>query len=316
VEPVLIAVVSLALGLVLTPLARAAAFRWAIVDRPGDLKTQRTPVAYLGGVAVFLAAVVGPVAAGRPAVLLPCALALALGLADDLRPRPVRLRISAEVVIAVVGAAVIDGPVLARIATAVLVIGLLNAVNLLDGQDGLAAGVGTVIATGFAVLGGDARPIGLAVAGALVGFLVFNRPPARIYLGDAGAYFLGTLFALLPALTADATTSWSIWWAVPLLVAVPVFDTAVAIVRRARAHRPLLLGDRSHVYDQLVDRGLSVGRSTLVGIGAQVVLSTLGVLAAGATAAVALGVSLVVIVLAAAVAVRGGFVDVADSASR
>jgi UDP-GlcNAc:undecaprenyl-phosphate/decaprenyl-phosphate GlcNAc-1-phosphate transferase len=316
VEPVLIAVVSLGLGLVLTPLARAVAFRWAIVDRPGDLKTQRTPVAYLGGVAVFLAAIVGPVAAGRPAVLVPCALALGLGLADDLRPQPVRLRIGAEVVIAVVGASVIEGPALARVATAVLVIGLLNAVNLLDGQDGLAAGVGAVIALGFAVLGGDARPIGLAVAGALAGFLVFNRPPARIYLGDAGAYFLGTLFALLPALTADADTSWSVWWAVPLLVAVPVFDTAVAIARRARAHRPLLLGDRSHVYDQLVDRGLSVGRSSLVGIGVQVLLSTLGVLAAGAAAGVALGVSLVVIALAAALAVRGGFVNAGDSAAR
>ena len=97
-------------GFVLTPLARTVALRTGIVDRPGDLKTQRVPVAYLGGVAVFLAALAGPLLAGQPLVLVPAAMALALGLADDLRPLPVSLRIVVELAIAVTGALVVPGP--------------------------------------------------------------------------------------------------------------------------------------------------------------------------------------------------------------
>jgi UDP-GlcNAc:undecaprenyl-phosphate/decaprenyl-phosphate GlcNAc-1-phosphate transferase len=306
----LVAVVAGVVGaLVLTPLARAAAMRFGIVDRPGDLKTQRIPVAYLGGVAVFLAALPGPLLAGEPLVLVPAGIALALGLADDLRPLPVSTRVVVELAVAITGALVVPGPPLARVATAVLVLGLLNAVNLLDGQDGLAAGVGIVIAGGFAFLGGAATPIALGLAGALAGFLVFNRPPARIYLGDAGAYFVGTTVALLPALTHHAPTTWSTWWAVPLLVGLPVADTAIAIVRRRRAHRPLLQGDRSHVYDQLVDRGMSVGNSTLVGIGVQVVLTGLGLAATRAQPAVAFGVTVVSALVLAGVAVRAGLLD-------
>ena len=306
----LVAVVAGILGaLVLTPMARAAALRFGIVDRPGDLKTQRIPVAYLGGVAVFLAALPGVLLAGEPLVLVPTGIALALGLADDLRPLPVSARVVVELAIAVAGALVVPGPLLAQIATAVLVLGLLNAVNLLDGQDGLAAGAGIVIAAGLAVLGGAATPIALGLAGALAGFLVFNRPPARIYLGDAGAYFVGTTIALLPALTHDAETTWSIWWAVPLLVGLPVADTAIAIVRRLRSHRPLLQGDRSHVYDQLVDRGLSVGSSTLVGIGVQVVLTGLGLAASQAPPAVAFGVTVATALVLAGIAARAGLLD-------
>ena len=258
--------VGIVAGLILTPIARRAAFALNIIDRPGDLKTQHEPVAYLGGVAVFLAALAGPLLTDHVAVLIPMGAALGLGLADDLRPLAVPLRIAVELAIAGAAALVVPGPTLARIATAVLVLGLLNAVNLLDGQDGLAAGVGVVICAGFATLGGAATPVGLGLAGALLGFLVLNRPPARIYLGDAGAYLVGTTIALLPALTRHASSHWSMWWAVPLLVAVPVADTAIAILRRLRAHRPLLSGDRSHVYDQLVDRGMSIRQSTLVSV--------------------------------------------------
>jgi UDP-GlcNAc:undecaprenyl-phosphate GlcNAc-1-phosphate transferase len=309
VDSLVAAVAGLIGGLVLTPAARALAMRTGIVDEPGDLKTQRVPVAYLGGVAVFLAALPGPLLAGEPLILVPAGLALALGLADDLRPLPVSARVLVEVLVAVAAASVVPGPFLVRLATGVLVLGLLNAVNLLDGQDGLAAGVGAVIAIGFALLGGAASPVALGLAGALAGFLVFNRPPASIYLGDAGAYFIGTAVAMLPALTEHAGTSWSTWWAVPLLLGLPVADTAIAIVRRVRAHRPLLQGDRSHVYDQLVDRGASIGQSTLVGIGTQVLLTAIGLAATQAQPAIALSITLGTACALAIVATRAGLLD-------
>lgn len=309
-DGIVAAVIGIVAGLILTPLARRIAFALNIVDRPGDLKTQHEPVAYLGGVAVFLAALAGPLFTDHVTVLIPMGAALALGLADDLRPLAVPVRIVVEIAIAVTAALAVPGPALARIATAVLALGLLNAVNLLDGQDGLAAGVGVVICAAFATLGGAATTVGLGLAGALLGFLVLNRPPARIYLGDAGAYLVGTSIAVLPALTRDGSSHWSIWWAVPLLVAVPVADTVIAILRRVRAHRPLLSGDRSHVYDQLVDRGMSIRRSTLVCIGVQVLAAAVGLGATQTPPVVALGITLATAAALATIAWRAGLLTV------
>ncbi len=308
-DGLLAAAIGLVGGVALTPLARRIALARGIVDQPGALKTQRVPVAYLGGVAVFVAAAAGPVIGDRPTILVPMALALALGLADDLRPLPVAPRILTELLIAATAAATVPGSWLARTATAVLALGLLNAVNLLDGQDGLAAGVGAVSALGFATLGGSATPVGLALAGALVGFLTLNRPPARIYLGDAGAYLVGTTLALLPALTHDPGR-WSVWWAVPLIVAVPVGDTAIAITRRLRTHQPVLLGDRSHVYDQLVDRGMSIGASTATGVVLQMLFTLIGIAATHLAPAPALAVTLGTGLVAAGVATRSGLLGI------
>ncbi len=149
--------------------------------------------------------------------------------------------------------------------------------------------------------------VGLALAGALAAFLVFNAPPARMYLGDGGAYLVGTVLATLPALTARGDTDWSVWIAVPLIVAVPLADTAIAILRRSLARQPLFRGDRSHVYDQLVDRGWRVESSTAVCILVQGVLAAIGVLAAGLDRNVALIVVGVTLVALLALAVAGGF---------
>ncbi len=305
------ALVGLGGGVLLTPVVRTVALRLNIVDRPGVLKPQRVPVAYLGGVAVFIGAAIGPIISERAWVLLPMVLALGLGLADDVRPLAVPIRVGVEIGIAAVAAVVVPGTGLTRAATAILVVGLLNAVNLLDGQDGLAAGAGAVIAVGFAFLGGASTAIGLGLAGALLGFLVLNKPPARIYLGDAGAYLIGTTIALLPALSPASIMHWSTWWAVPLLVAMPIADTTIAIARRLRARRPLLSGDRSHVYDQLVDRGMSVGQSTLACVGAQLVITVLGVLATHAAPLGALAITFLVSLATAGVALRAGLLTVA-----
>jgi UDP-GlcNAc:undecaprenyl-phosphate/decaprenyl-phosphate GlcNAc-1-phosphate transferase len=300
-------VVAAVITLVTAPILRRIALRLGIVDRPGPLKTHRSPVPYLGGVAVFLGVVVGPIEAGRLALLIPYGAALALGVVDDARGLPPRARLGAEVAIGVVAAVVVPGPMLVKVATAVLTVVLLNAVNLLDGQDGLAAGACLVSAAAFAILGGDAAMVGLALAGALAAFLVFNAPPARMYLGDGGAYLIGTVLATLPALTEHGTTDWSVWIATPLIVGLPLADTAIAIVRRSLAHRPLFLGDRSHVYDQLVDQGWRVETSTAVCVLVQGVLAALGVLAAGLDVDWALGVTAVSLVGLLVLAATGGF---------
>jgi UDP-GlcNAc:undecaprenyl-phosphate GlcNAc-1-phosphate transferase len=300
-------VVAFGIALISAPILRRVAFNLDVVDRPGPLKPQKKPVPYLGGVAVFAGLVVGVVASGRYELLLPYGAALLLGVTDDVRGLPAGPRLLAELVIGVFAAFVVPGPLLVQVATGVLVVVLLNAVNLLDGQDGLASGACIVSAVGFAILGGDASDIGLALAGALAAFLVFNAPPARMYLGDGGAYLVGTALATLPALTEHGTTDWSVWLGVPLIVGLPLADTAVAIIRRSLARRPLFEGDRSHVYDQLVDQGWRVEAATAIWVVLQGVLAAHGVVAAGRAVSWAAAILAVTVVALFVLAATGGF---------
>lgn len=309
-NPLIGGLTALAVTTALTPVAIRVARRAGIVDRPGALKVQEVPVAYLGGVAVLgglLAALLPRVGAGR--LLVPLVLATLLGLADDLVDLDARLRLTCEVAIGVVAAFLVPaGPgVVGHLVTGAAVVGLLNAVNLLDGLDGLAGGVAAVAATGFALLGPGPRPLALALLGALLGFLLYNRPPARIYLGDAGAYLVGTALALLCATSLDAAPRAATWAALPLLVAVPVTDTAVAILRRRLAGRPLFTGDRSHLYDQLVDRGTTRPGAVLALVAVQVVLTGLGLVAARLPGPLAWTVLLVTAGILAVLVVGRGF---------
>jgi len=268
--------VAFAAALVLVPLAAWAARRADFVDRPGVFKVQQVAVPYGGGLAC-LVAIAAPLAWSRPSLLIPLALACALGIADDRRDLDVRIRLVAEVVIGVVAALVtVEHSAPFIVAAVVLEVVLLNAANLLDGLDGLLASVAIGGLIGFyVVLSGGAATLAAALAGALAAFLLWNRPPARIYLGDGGSYLVGTALAILflSALDAGAPAA----SAAALFVGVPVGDTVIAIVRRARVRRPILQGDRGHVYDQLVDRGLRVGTVVVACAVVQLAFTAIGV---------------------------------------
>jgi len=151
-----------------------------------------------------------------------------------------------------------------------VVIATCNATNLLDGLDGLCGGVTGIISLGFLALavwlamwgrfpGTDELRVGLclAMAGAVLGFLPYNLPPASIFMGDAGSMLLGFFVAAMLALfSQEGAARWFI--AACAVFALPILDTALAVVRRLLAGVSIFTGDRSHLYDQLVDRGMSV----------------------------------------------------------
>ncbi len=156
--------------------------------------------------------------------------------------------------------------------TIFIVLGACNATNLIDGLDGLCSGVLGIMAAGFLVLAVHLhlwsawRPLdvqrvvlALAMMGASLGFLPYNRNPARIFMGDAGSMLLGLNAATLLLLFAE---SGAIRWMLASLMmfALPLTDMVLTLVRRWRSQRPLMAGDRSHFYDQLVDRGWPVRR--------------------------------------------------------
>lgn len=297
-------IVAFAITVATTPAFAWLARRLDIVDRPGPLKVQSRPVAYLGGVAV-LAGLLGPALLARPVLAIPLVLATLLGLADDVADLGLGVRVTWEIGIGILVpvAVAVPGPLVPVVAVAV--VALINAVNLLDGLDGLASGVAFVSAVGFAlILDGDLRVLAVGLAGALAGFLIWNRPPARVYLGDAGSYLIGTALAVLAAATLGEDGSVHITAAAVLLVGVPVGDTSVAIVRRWRAKRPLFVGDRGHVYDQLVARQWTAPQAVVACILAQVVLATVAVAVAQLSDDVAVAVTVATTAAAAAWALR------------
>jgi UDP-GlcNAc:undecaprenyl-phosphate GlcNAc-1-phosphate transferase len=320
VSSVIVAAVAGIVALLATPAAMALARATDTVDRPGHLKRQAVAVPYLGGLAVFVALAAGMIVGRGGArftdhwlLLVPLVGALALGTVDDRRDLSPRLRLLGQIAVGLGIAAVVPvrppsplGPLLVVLATIVIV----NGVNLADGIDGLATGTVGVAAAGFAVLLPDpGATLGLALAFALCGFLPYNAPPARIYLGDGGAYFLGaaltTLLALAwgPGAGTGSAPADAIAISGLCLVAVFAAELAFAMVRRARAGAPVMSGDRRHPYDLLVARGWSVGTTSLAYAGTETVVAVVALAAArwsGTVASAAAAIATAVLLLALA----------------
>jgi UDP-GlcNAc:undecaprenyl-phosphate GlcNAc-1-phosphate transferase len=164
---------------------------------------------------------------------------------------------------------VVEVPVSAAMCI-LLVIGTCNAVNLIDGLDGLCGGITGIISLGFlglaaylATYGWQAETDSLrvavcfAMAGAVLGFLPYNVPPASIFMGDAGSMLLGFFVAAMMALFCRENTFR--WFLAAIVVfGLPIVDTGLAVIRRLLSGKRIFVGDRSHLYDQLVDRGMTV----------------------------------------------------------
>lgn len=252
--------------------------RLGFVDEPDDdLKTHTGRPVPLGGVAVFVGMHAGLALAGAVDVglVLATVTVLVVGLVDDRRGlSPVSRLIGAGVSgLMLVGFSdVVSGP-LAWVAGVALVVVLLNAVNLFDGLDALASSVCGVAALGIALYGalsGVASPmLPLTLVAALAGILLYNWPPARLYLGDNGAYVVGVSLAW--AILRLSVTGWSGALVAASLVGLPLIDLLVTVTRRARAGNRLFAGDRDHTYDRLHRALGSVAAVAVVAVIAQVV---------------------------------------------
>jgi UDP-GlcNAc:undecaprenyl-phosphate/decaprenyl-phosphate GlcNAc-1-phosphate transferase len=270
----------------LTPLCARFARRIGLVDRPGPLKPQARTTPYLGGIGVGCGTAVGA-ALLSPWLLVPLVMALALGTADDARPLHPALRLAGEVATGLVLAAVVStrfADAAAFVLVTLSTVALINGFNMLDGLDGLCGSVTVVGAAGFAVLlGGDARALALSLAGATAAFVVFNRPPARVYLGDGGAYVIGVSMAALLARAWAPSATLSTGLGSLAIVVLPLAEVGLAVLRRRWSRRPLMAGDRDHPYDLLVRRGWGTVRTVaayavteLLLVGAALLASHLG----------------------------------------
>ncbi len=290
--------VALAASLVATPLFMRLARRLSLVDRPAQDRWSRREVPLLGGAAIFTAFLLSFFLSGAfrgPALaVLPGAVLLFLtGLVDDIRG----LRPATKLVVQVAAASLlVAGGVEVRILgdslfaiplTILWVVGITNAVNLIDNMDGLCAGVGILASAAlaaYAVRYGDEPFVSmaltaLALLGAQAGFLLFNFHPARVFMGDAGALFLGYTLASCAILgTYENAGSLILIVAAPLFsLAVPIFDTTFVTVLRRLNRRKVTQGGRDHLSHRLVALGMSERRAVLTLYAVCAILAGLGV---------------------------------------
>jgi UDP-GlcNAc:undecaprenyl-phosphate GlcNAc-1-phosphate transferase len=277
------------------PWVRGVAESSGFVDRPADRKSHTRPVPYLGGIAIIAAVLLGLLIGGGMSVRMGVAAMAAaglgiVGLLDDDRDLPPKHRLLYQTLAAGVAigagvqAHVTDVVVLDSILTVVWIVGITNAINLLDNMDGLAGGTATVAGAAVAVLAlaGDQLSVArlaAAISGACLGFLVYNRPPATIFMGDAGSLFLGFVLAVV-VLEVDPGLSPPATFLVPLcLLALPVLDTTTVVFARLRRGRRVSDGGKDHLSHRLVKRGWSSGTAVGTLLVAQLVLGLLAVVA-------------------------------------
>jgi UDP-GlcNAc:undecaprenyl-phosphate GlcNAc-1-phosphate transferase len=269
----------------LTPVMRKIALKIGAVDRPNlDRKTQKEPVPYLGGVAIAIGITVASFGAllysdfstetfGKAlSVLLPAILISAMGLYDDLKGLEPWPRLVAQTLAGIAVAIYLiqndtlgqafNNQALNYIVTIIWIVGICNSINFFDNLDGGASGTVAVISIflfAIAFNQGQSLVSALAVvtAGATLGFLIWNRVPAKIYMGDAGALFLGIIIAVLTIRLDPEVGPQSRALAIPLLLmAVPILDTTTVVISRLSRGISPFSGGRDHLSHRLMRKGL------------------------------------------------------------
>ena len=258
-----------------TPLLRMLAPRLGFVDQPAARKMHTSPIPLLGGLAIYAAFLVTLIIFGNQfnltqlvSIFLGATLMSFMGLWDDRRALPAWVKLLGQVLAAGVlllsdvTISLFEWPILNWGATLLWVVGITNAMNLLDNMDGLSAGV-AAIAAGYILLlaagSGQYLVGGLAAAllGACIGFLFYNLNPAQIFMGDSGSLFIGFLLAALGIKLRFPANVTFVTWMVPVMVlGMPIADTALVFISRLRRGRnPLTTPGKDHISHRLVRLG-------------------------------------------------------------
>jgi len=267
-----VAPLAFTLVLILTPLIRRLARATGYVDHPGARKAHVESTPLLGGLAIAVALVAGPVLAlaitsgpiepPHIGIVVGALIALTLGMVDDRLPLGPRDKLVGQAAAAVClvwwGTHVvpIHQNIFLGLLTLLGVIALLNAINFLDNMDGLLSTMIPISAGGFIALAMiHGAPVHLALAwgliGACSGFLVFNAPPARIFLGDAGSHLLGFALAALSLQALESSFTWPHLTSIVAILAYPIFDVVFVVADRIHGGRPIYLGSTDHTTHRL-----------------------------------------------------------------
>jgi len=287
-----------------TPLVKKFAYVIGAIDVPKDnRRMHKNPIPRLGGLAIFVGFLIALLVFGTTdrlmvSILIGSLLIVTLGVLDDIMNLPAGLKLIVQIIASLIpvfygGLRIefftnfvnpgryIDLSYLSIPVTILWVVGLTNAVNWIDGLDGLAVGVSTISAVSLFVVTicmGDlyVALVMLALSGACLGFLPYNRNPAKIFMGDTGSEFLGFLLACMSVQGLFKFYA-VISFAVPFLIlGLPIFDMLSSIFRRIRAGKSPAAADREHIHHKLIDMGFSQKQAVAI---LYVITAILGVIA-------------------------------------
>jgi UDP-GlcNAc:undecaprenyl-phosphate/decaprenyl-phosphate GlcNAc-1-phosphate transferase len=275
-------------SILLTPLVKKLAFKIGATDKPNTRKVHQKIMPRLGGLAIFISFIIGmfflqPNQSYHWAIILGSFVIILTGVVDDIKEISPKIKLAGQVLAAFIvvfmgdlsvkfinlpfGGDIDFGPLSIPL-TMIWIIGITNAINLIDGLDGLAGGVSTIALLTIAAMAGVmglhyVMIVALIVAVSTMGFLFYNFYPAKIFMGDTGALFLGFIIAVLSLLGFKGITFISL--IIPVIIlGVPISDTFFAIVRRVVNKQPISAPDKSHMHHCLLRAGFSHRQTVLL----------------------------------------------------
>ena len=285
--------VAMLVALVTTPVVKSLAFRVGAVDVPRDARRMHDhPIPRMGGLAIFFGFMLSillflPLTRQLRGMLLGAMIIVILGFFDDIYALPAKPKFLVQIVAALI--AVLMGNSISIVSninifsdepfwhlgwlsipvSVLWIVGITNAVNLIDGLDGLACGVSTIssltlLAIALVVAEPEVALLTGALAGGCLGFLPYNLNPAKIFMGDTGSTFLGFVLAVV-SIQGLFKFYTIISFAVPfLMLGLPIFDTCFAIIRRVAKGQSPMMADRGHIHHRLIDMGFTQKQSVAV----------------------------------------------------
>ncbi|MBB5324233.1 UDP-GlcNAc:undecaprenyl-phosphate GlcNAc-1-phosphate transferase [Anoxybacillus tepidamans] len=274
--------------IVVTPLVIKFAIKIGAIDKPNERKVHTRIMPRLGGLAIFIGVIVGYFVGGVyheqvTGITVGAILIVLIGMLDDLYELSPKVKFLGQLVVA--GLVVASGlkvelltiPFIGKFdvglwsypITVFWIVGITNAINLIDGLDGLSAGISAIGVATIAVLAGMADKVliftlSLIILGSIIGFLFYNFHPAKIFMGDTGALFLGYAISVLSLLGLYKSVTLFSFVVPVIILGVPIFDTTFAIIRRIVNKKPISAPDKSHLHHRLLALGFSHRNTVLL----------------------------------------------------
>lgn len=286
----LIVFVTFLVSVLLVPIVKKVAEHVGAMDVPNARKVHKKPMPRLGGLAIYIAFLLGYILYGQIStqmisILIGSFLLIIVGIFDDINSVPAKYKflvqtIAASIVVVygklgfseltILGLSFHFPMIINDILAIFFIVAITNAINLIDGLDGLSSGISAIYFLTIAVialitnkLGGIDIILSLIMLGATLGFLFHNFPPAKIFMGDTGSLFLGFMISIIALLGYKVTTFTSL--VVPIVVlAIPIFDTLFAILRRLLKGQSIAVADKEHFHHQLLKMKYSPVASILI----------------------------------------------------
>ena len=308
------------ISVIITPFVKKFAIRIGATDKPNQRKVHQKIMPRMGGLAIFISFVIGmfvymPDSKFFYPILIGSTIIVITGILDDMMELSAKIKLLGQIAAAAVvvfgGVTVefinvpffgeVDFGFLAIPLTMLWIIGITNAVNLIDGLDGLAAGVSSIALitiSGMAIFMGNGfvAAVGLILLGSTLGFLIYNFYPAKIFMGDTGALFLGFIISVLSLLGFKNVTLVSL--IIPIIIlGVPISDTIFAIIRRLLNKQPLSAADKSHLHHCLLQSGYSHRQTVLIIYGIAAFFGLAAVLFSQTTLWISIAIMVVLLII-------------------